>query len=133
MHNSAQILGNVGQNPEIRMTPTGKKLATFSVATKDRYKSGEEWKDVTDWHNVQVWGRQAEVVEKYVGKGTKICIVGMMKTDRWNGNDGLKHHKTYIRAQKVMLLGNCKKPADDQPMPNYEDFGDLPADEDLPF
>jgi single-strand DNA-binding protein len=108
--NRAIILGNVGQAPELRRTQDGKPVATFNVATTERWKSKDgEKQEKTSWHRVVVFNeRLCEVVEKYVHKGSKLFIEGAMHTRSWKGRDGETRYVTEVvlqgfNAQLVLL------------------------------
>lgn len=110
--NQATIVGNVGQEPEIRTTQDGRKIANFSVATSEQWKDKQtgEKREITDWHRIVVFGPPAEIVEKYVSKGDKICVVGPIKTRKWQDQSGADRWSTEIVVQgfgsKVVLLGS---------------------------
>lgn len=95
--NKAQILGNLTANPEIRETPTGVKVATFSVATSSKWKDKNgEAKEETEYHRVVIWGNLAEIVEKYLSKGKKVLVEGKIKTRSWEDDSGIKRYATEI-------------------------------------
>lgn len=100
--NKVILVGNVGGTPEIKSTQDGKKFATFSVATSESWKdkiTGEK-KDQTEWHRVVVFAeRTAEVVEKYVKKGSKLYIEGSIKTRKWTDKDGVERYTTEVVLQ----------------------------------
>lgn len=100
MINKATLLGNVGQDPEIKAFSNGDKVANFTLATSERWKdkaSGEQ-KERTEWHSVSVLGQLADIVERYVKKGSKLYIEGAIKTRSWE-QDGAKKYKTEIVLQ----------------------------------
>lgn len=99
--NKAMLIGNVGKNPEIR-TVNGDKVANFSLATT--YKGNG--KEATEWHNIVVWGRLAEVVEKYVGKGSSLYVEGAIRTRSWEDQSGKMRYTTEIYANAIQLLGS---------------------------
>ena len=104
--NKAILIGNLGADPELREMPDGTKMAKFSVATTERYtnKLGEKVSN-TEWHNVVLWRRQAEVAEQYLHKGDSICIEGKLKTRSWEDENGTKKYATDIQADNMTMLG----------------------------
>ncbi len=105
MKNQVSLIGRVGQDPEIKILDNGTKLAKFSLATNDYYvtRDGEKVEQ-TQWHNIIAWGKTAEVVEQYVGKGRLIGIEGKLEYRNFDGNDGKKVYITEIRANELLLL-----------------------------
>ncbi len=107
--NRVQLIGSLGQDPEIKKLDNGKNLAKFSMATNETYRNAQGVK-VTDttWHNVVAWGKTADVLEKFVRKGDKIGIEGKLTTRNWEDKDGKKHYITEVVANEVLLLGQKK-------------------------
>ena len=106
MKNSVQLVGNVGQDPEIRNLEGGKKVANFSIATNESYKNEKGEKvDQTEWHRVSAWGKTAEIIEKYVSKGKEIAIEGKLTHRSYDDKDGVKRYITEVVANEVLLLG----------------------------
>lgn len=100
MINKATLLGNVGNDPDIRTMQSGDKVANFTLATSERWKdknTGEQ-KEATEWHRVTVWGNLAGIVEQYVRKGSKLYLEGQIKTRSWE-QDGQKKYTTEIVLQ----------------------------------
>lgn len=123
--NIAIIVGHVGREPEIRRTQAGKPVASFSVATSNRWKDKDtgDRKESTDWHNIVCFNEPlCEVIEKYVKKGSKIYIEGQMKTRKWESKGGEKHYSTEIVLQgyrsKLVLLDKSERRA-----PSEDDHG----------
>lgn len=104
--NQAQIIGNITANPEIRETPNGHRVASFSIATNRTWKdnNGEKQQDV-EYHNVIAWNKLAEIIEKYCTKGKKVFIQWRLQTRTWDDNDGVKRYKTEIIAETMEMLG----------------------------
>ncbi len=110
--NKVMLIGNVGKDPEVRYLDgnapggQGRKVASFTLATSERYKdrSGET-RENTEWHNIVVWGQPADVVEKYVKKGTQLYIEGRIRTRSWTDQSGAKKYMTEINADSLQLLG----------------------------
>lgn len=107
--NQAIILGNLTRDPEIRTTPNGQSVASFGVATNRRWtdKNGEK-QEATEFHNVVVWGKLAEIAGQILYKGRKALIVGRMQTRSWDGQDGVKRSTTEIVASELSALGDAK-------------------------
>ena len=109
MINKVILIGNVGQDPEIRYTGdvnNGTKVATLRVATTERYRDRNgNLQEHTEWHSIVVWRNTADVVEKYVKKGTQVYIEGRRRTRSWDDQNGNKRYVTEIVADTLQLLG----------------------------
>ena len=109
MINKAILIGNVGQDPEIRYTGdvnNGTKVATFRLATTERYRDrAGNLQEHTEWHSIVVWRNTADVVEKYVKKGTQVYIEGRLRSRSWDDQNGNKRYVTEIVADTLQLLG----------------------------
>jgi single-strand DNA-binding protein len=105
--NKVFLLGNLGKDPEIRTTPNGMTVASFSLATAERAKDAQgNWADKTEWHNIVCFQRTAEVVRDYVKKGSQILIEGKIQTRSWDDKtSGEKKYKTEILCNELTLLG----------------------------
>ena len=107
LKNHVQLIGNVGQEPTITNLENGKKVARFSIATNEHYKNNKGEKvQSTDWHTVVAWGKTAEIIENYVGKGKEIAITGKLRTRTYTTDDGNQRYVTEVEAKEVLLLGN---------------------------
>ena len=106
LRNKVQLIGHVGNAPEIVNLESGKKLAKFSIATNETYKNnkGEKVTD-TQWHNVVAWGKTAELVENYVPKGKEIGIEGKLTSRSYEDKDGIKKYITEVVCNELLLLG----------------------------
>lgn len=104
--NKAIILGRLGQNPELKYTPSGNAVCSFSVATSDAWKdkSGQK-QEKTEWHKVQVWGKLAEICNQYLKKGSEVYLEGKIQTSSWE-KDGIKQYMTQINASVVNFVGS---------------------------
>lgn len=104
--NKVILLGNVGKDPEIRATAGGAVVASFSIATSDRYKDNAgNWQDRTEWHNLVAFQRTAEIVRDYVKKGNKLYVEGRLQTSSWDDKaTGQKKYKTEIIVNDLSLL-----------------------------
>ncbi len=107
LKNKVQLIGNLGQEPEIISLESGKKLAKFSIATNDYYynKQGDKITD-TQWHNVVAWGKTADIIEKYVNKGQEIAIEGKLTSRSYEDSEGQKRYITEIVCNELLMLGN---------------------------
>lgn len=125
MINKAILIGNVGQDPEIRYTGdvnNGAKVATFRLATTERYRDRNgNLQEHTEWHNIVVWRNTADVVEKYVKKGTQVYIEGRIRTRSWDDQTGNKRYVTEIVADTLQLLG--RRPDGQSPQGGYQTPG----------
>jgi single-strand DNA-binding protein len=105
--NKVFLLGNVGKDPEIRTTPGGMTVASFSLATAERAKDAQgNWTDKTEWHNLVAFQRTAEIVRDYVKKGTQVFVEGKIQTRSWDDKEsGQKKYRTEILINELSLLG----------------------------
>ncbi len=102
--NRVEIIGNLGKDPEMRFTPAGKAVVSFSVAVANRYKKGDEWVDDVDWFNVIAWNKLAEACNQKLSKGQSVYVEGRVKKREWEGKDGSKHSSLDITANTVLFL-----------------------------
>ena len=107
LRNKVQLIGNLGNNPEVITLDSGKKLAKFSIATNDSYKNakGEKITD-TQWHNVIAWNKTAEIVEKYLVKGNEVAVEGKLTSRSYEDKEGVKKYITEIVVNELLMLGN---------------------------
>ena len=106
MKNRVQLIGRVGQDPEVKNLEGGKKVATITIATNDvYYKDNGDKVEQTEWHRVTAWGKTAEIIEKYVTKGKEIAIEGKLTHRTYEDKNGEKRYITDIVANEVLLLG----------------------------
>ena len=106
LKNKVQLIGNVGNEPEITNLESGKKVAKFSIATNEFYKNSEGEKEQnTQWHNVVAWGKIAEIIEKYVGKGKGVALEGKLTSRSYETKEGEKRYVTEVVANEILLLG----------------------------
>jgi single-strand DNA-binding protein len=105
--NKVILLGNLGRDPEVKFTPQGTPVAKFSIATSERYKDKEgNWQERTEWHNIVLWQRLAEIAGEYLKKGSKVYIEGRLRTDSWDDREsGQKKYRTEIVGTDLVLLG----------------------------
>ena len=107
LRNKVQLIGNLGNDPEIITMESGKKLAKFSIATNETYKNaqGEKVTD-TQWHNVIAWGKTADIIESYVTKGKEVAVEGKLTNRSWDDKDGNKRYTTEVVCNELLLLGS---------------------------
>ncbi|GAB1371581.1 single-stranded DNA-binding protein [Candidatus Kapaibacterium sp.] len=139
--NKVIILGNMGKDPELRSTPQGRSVCTFSIATSERYldKNSNEWKENTDWHSIVAWDKLADRISQYGKKGSKLYVEGSLKHRQYEGKDGVTRYITEVLAREIVFLdkvegggGNqsySSKSYDNQPSKSYTNV----ADDDIEF
>ena len=125
--NKAILIGNLGKDPELRYTPSGKAVATFSLATTERWTGQDGQKsESTTWHNVVAWGRQAEVIKEYMTKGRQIYIEGRIVNRSYDDKDGNKKYISEVVVQNFQFIGTRGGGGDDR------DFSQAPPDDAAP-
>ena len=106
LKNKVQLIGNLGNAPEVRNTESGKKLVRFSVATNETYRNAKGEKVTeTQWHNLIAWGKVADIAEKYLDKGTEVVIEGKLVHHNYTDKEGNKKYVTEIQVSELLLLG----------------------------
>ena len=107
LKNKVQLIGNLGNAPEVKTTESGKKLARFSVATNESYRnaSGEKVTETT-WHNLVAWGKVADIAEKYLNKGSEIAVEGKLINRSYTDKDGNKKYITEVQVNELLMLGS---------------------------
>ncbi len=146
--NKVMLIGNLGKDPELRYTTAGTAVASFSIATSEKFKNkAGEWEERTEWHNITLWSRLAEIAGEYLSKGKTVYIEGHLQTRKWQDRDGKDRYTTEIVGEKMQMLGGkgkgeegCSgrqssgKPAGEGAGGghHYEDMGFNP-DDDIPF
>lgn len=141
--NKVILIGNLGKDPEVRHLSNGNMVTTIPVATSDSYKdkTSGEYVEVTDWHNVVLWRKLAEIAEKFLKKGSKVYIEGKLKTRSWQDNEGNTKYTTEIIADEMTMLDRAKASDDTgsnpspAPTPMEKPKSDLTDEgpDDLPF
>ncbi|MHC1578743.1 MAG: single-stranded DNA-binding protein [Dehalococcoidia bacterium] len=120
------LVGNLGSDPEMRYTPSGKAVTSFRMATNRRYNTaGGDTKEETDWFRVSVWGKQAEQCNQFLSKGRQVYVEGRLHARNWEGQDGQMRTSLEVTADRVLFLGK-QGPA------SLPEEGEMEA-EDLPF
>lgn len=106
--NKVILVGRLGQNPEVRYTPSGAAVANFSIATNESWtdKSGQK-QERTEWHKIVVWGKQAELCAQYLAKGRQCYLEGRLQTRQWQDKDNQTKYTTEVQAQTVQFLGGA--------------------------
>jgi single-strand DNA-binding protein len=103
--NKVMLIGNLGKDPEVRYTAGGTAVASFSLATTDRIKGKDgNWEDKTEWHNITLWARLAEIAGEYLAKGKTVYIEGRLQTRKWTDKDGKDRYTTEIVGEKMQML-----------------------------
>ncbi len=140
--NKVMLLGQLGADPELRMTASGQAVLNMRVATTERYKDkSETWQERAEWHNVVLWGKRGEALSKFLAKGSQVFVEGGLRTTSYE-KDGGKRYKTEVVATNIILAGKGGERRDDaQRHPGASaparketvDAGDFPDDDDIPF
>lgn len=109
--NKVMIIGYLGRDPEMRYTPSGRPVTSFSVATSRTWTSAEgERREETEWFNVVAWGNLAEICKQHLSKGQHVYVEGRLQTRGWEGDDGQKHYRTELVASEMIVLGERRAP-----------------------
>lgn len=137
--NKAILIGNLGKDPELRYTPAGVAVCTFSLATTEKWrdKTSNEMKESTTWHNIVLWRRQAEVAKEYLSKGSPVYIEGRIQTRSYDDKEGNKKWITEIVGDRLQMLGRRGEGTDHTTQAAAPDAPEAPPlseeDDDLPF
>ena len=128
--NKAILVGNLGKDPELRYTPTGTPVATFSLATSEKYKDGAgQAQERTEWHNIVAWRGLADICAKYLHKGKQVYIEGKIQSRKYQDRDGNERYITEIIADQMQMLGRSpQQPQDQDHAPSHS-----PGEGDIPF
>jgi single-strand DNA-binding protein len=109
LKNKVQLIGNLGGNPEIRTTESGKKMARFSVATNETYRTAKgDRVTETQWHNLIAWGKVADIAEQYLSKGSEVAIEGKLINRNYTDKEGIKRYVSEVQVNEVLMLGDKK-------------------------
>ncbi|MEW5799088.1 MAG: single-stranded DNA-binding protein [Bacteroidota bacterium] len=134
--NKVMLIGNLGKDPELKYTPSGVAVATFSMATSEQWKDQDgNAQERTEWHNIVAWRKLAEIVGEYLKKGKKVYVEGKLQTRNYE-KDGVKRYITEIVADQIIMLdgagqrSNSSASAAEETAPATSD---APKDDDLPF
>ena len=103
--NKVMLIGNLGKDPEVRFTASGQAVASFSLATSEKFKGKSgEWEERTEWHNITLWGKLAEISGEYLTKGKTIYVEGRLQTRKWQDKSGNDRYTTEIVGDKMQML-----------------------------
>jgi single-strand DNA-binding protein len=132
--NKVMVIGHLGKDPEMRYTPSGRPVTTFTVAVSRSWNSADgERHSETEWFNIVAWGNLAEICKQYLTKGQQVYVEGRLQTRHWDDKEGQKHTSVEIVANEMMMLGERREAnhGEEQPLPTE---GEQPAEEDeFPF
>lgn len=130
MLNRVQIIGRLGRDVELRQTPSGQSVASFTVATDESYTARDGQKvEQTEWHRVNVFGKQAELCGKFIGKGSLVYVEGKLRTRKWTDQSGQERSSTEINADRVQFLD--RKQEQPQRQAQAQQYSD--GMQDIPF
>ena len=105
--NKVMLIGNLGRDPEMRYTPSGKPVTSFSVASSRSWVSSDgERREETEWFNVVAWGNLAEICNQHLARGQQVYIEGRLQTRSWEDNNGQRHFRTEVVANEMIILGH---------------------------
>ncbi len=140
--NKATIIGNVGNDPEMKYTASGQAVANFSIATNESWtgKDGQK-NERTEWHRIVAWGRLAEICGQYLSKGKPVYVEGSIRTRSWEDRDGNTKYTTEIHAKELQFLGGGQESSGVEKPPQESESGrppievpdDKSMDDDIPF
>ncbi len=135
--NKVMLIGNAGKDPEVRYLEGNSKVATFRLATTEKYRDKDgNVRELTEWHSVVTWRAMADFVEKYVRKGSLVYVEGRLRSRTWNDRTGNSRNSTEIYADNLQLLGRNpetqRKPENNGARPG-ESQANVEVDDDLPF
>jgi len=117
------VIGNLGRDPELRYTPSGKPVTSFSVATSRTWVTTDgERREATEWFNVVAWRELAEICHQYLTKGSRVYIEGRLQTRSWETPDGQRHFRTEIVADEMILLDDRGRQMEAEPPAEEEEF-----------
>ncbi|MGB7874908.1 MAG: single-stranded DNA-binding protein [Anaerolineales bacterium] len=136
--NKVMVIGHLGKDPEMRYTPSGRPVTTFSVAVSRSWNTADgERRSETEWFNIVAWGNLAEICKQYLHKGKQVYIEGRLQTRRWEDNEGQKRTSVEVVANEMMMLGDRRdssSQSQEQSSEEKEDHSEPVADEDeFPF
>lgn len=142
-YNRVVLVGNLTRDPELRFIPSGTAVSEIGLAVNDRVKKGDQWVEETTFVDVTLWGRQAEIANEYLSKGSSVLIEGRLKLDRWE-KEGQKHSKLRVVGERMQMLGGKggsgggrSSGGGEQPQydesEQYSPAGGAPPNDDIPF
>lgn len=140
--NKVMIIGRLGRDPELRYTPSGRAVTTFTVATSRSWNtSSGERRTETEWFHVVAWGNLAEICKQLLRKGSQVYIEGRLHTRRWEDENGTRHYRTEIVANEMVVLGDRNHrpneveaaPEAAEAFPAEEDLSETSPEDEFPF
>lgn len=135
--NLAILLGNLGRDPELRYTPGGQAVTSFSIATTEKWKDKSgEMAEKTEWHNIVCWGRNAEIASQYLKKGSPVYLEGRIQNRSYDDKDGNRRYISEVVVRRLQLLGGGTRRDDNgagMPPPPGDQDSMAETDDDLPF
>ena len=127
--NKVMIIGQLGRDPEMRYTPSGRPVTSFSVATTRSWTSSDgDRREETEWFNVVAWGNLAEICKQYLHKGQPTYVEGRLQTRGWEDQEGKKHFRTELVANEVIILSDRRSEAGEEGAPE-----EMPSEDEFPF
>lgn len=124
--NKVMVIGHLGRDPEMRYTPSGRPVTTFTVAVSRSWNTADgERRTETEWFNIVSWGNLAEICKQYLYKGQQVYIEGRLQTRRWEDKEGQKHTSVEVVANEMMMLGDRR---DNSSQSQEESHGDEPSE-----
>jgi single-strand DNA-binding protein len=128
--NKIMIIGNLGRDPEMRYTPSGRPVTTFTVVTNRSWNTADGEKHTeAEWFNIVSWGNLAEICKQYLTKGQQVYVEGRVQTRRWEDNEGVKHTSFEVVASEMMILGDRREGAQN----NHTNEAVSPEEDEFPF
>jgi single-strand DNA-binding protein len=145
-YNRVILVGNLTRDPELRYIPSGTAVSDIGLAVNDRVKRGDQWVEEPVFVDITLWGRQAEIANEYLSKGSSVLIEGRLKLDRWE-KDGQKHSKLKVIGERMQMLGSrgggggggdrgggdSSSYNESEPSEQYAPTGGAPPSDDIPF
>jgi len=120
--NKVMIIGNLGRDPEMRYTPSGKPVTSFSLASSRSWVASDgERREETEWFNVVAWGTLAEICNQHLTKGQRVYVEGRLQTRSWEDDNGHRHFRTEVVANEMIILGNRPEPDTNSDSGDYTD------------
>ena len=125
MINKVVLVGNLGNDPEVKHTPSGMAVTNFSIATTERWKdkNSGEMQEKTEWHRIVAWGKTAEVAGRCLAKGRQVCVEGKIQTRKWQDKDGKDQYTTEVVAQSITFLDSKNRDSQAPPAESGQEDG----------